>query len=214
MADLSQLYPSLAGLPDIARHLASHPPLHLPSGSTVFAEGQVCQGFPLLLQGQIRVFRQAENGREIELYRIHAGESCIVTASCLISRHTYQARAVTESDTVLSLLPADAFQRALDSREFRDYVLGLFADRMTDLMQRVEEIAFHRLDARLAGRLLGQGPHLHVTHAQLANELGSVREIVSRLLKQFETSGWIRLGREHIEILDAPSLRRVSDTCK
>ncbi len=212
--DLQALYPALADLPGLAVQLDSLPRLELTAGQQVFAEGQSCPGFPLLLEGRIRVFKQADNGREIELYRIQAGESCIVTASCLINQRHYEARAVTESPTRIVMLSRSDFHQALTHDAFRDYVLGLFADRMTDLMERVEEIAFHRLDARLAGRLLGHGSPLHVTHAQLANELGSVREIISRLLKQFEIRGLIRLGREHIEILDAAGLRLLADTRK
>ncbi len=214
MTDLIQLYPALANIPDIAELAASHAVLHMPANHPVFSEGQPCQGFPLLMQGRIRVYKQAESGREIELYRIEAGESCIVTTSCLISHCNYQARAVTETDVTLCLLPANVFRQSLATPEFRDYVLNLFADRMTDLMERVEEIAFHRLDARLASRLLGHGHSLNVTHAQLANELGSVREIISRLLKNFEHRQLIRLGREQIEIIDPIGLRRMAEEQK
>jgi CRP/FNR family transcriptional regulator, anaerobic regulatory protein len=203
-------YPMLAQIPDILPTLEHNAQLSLAAGTLLFTEGQPCQGFPLVVDGGIRVYKQAENGREIPLYRVLPGESCIVTTSCLINGSSYDARGITESTTRLSMLPVATFQHWLIYPAFRDYVLGLFAERMSDLMTLVEEIAFRRLDARLAAKLLGQGRIVHTTHAQLANELGSVREIVSRLLKGFETQGLIRLGREQIEIVDPSGLRALS----
>ncbi|MDA8328209.1 MAG: Crp/Fnr family transcriptional regulator [Betaproteobacteria bacterium] len=211
MTPAIEFYPALADIPDIAQVLEKSTRITIPAGAALFNEGDLCQGFPLLLSGRVRVFKQAENGREIELYRIHAGESCIITTSCLIHHTPYRARAVAECETELCLLPNDSFQLGLAQPGFRHHILSLFSSRIVDLMERVEEIAFHKLDARLADRLLGHGTDVRTTHAQLANELGSVREIISRLLKTFEGQGYIRLGREHIEILNARALRRIAD---
>jgi CRP/FNR family transcriptional regulator, anaerobic regulatory protein len=203
-------YPMLAQIPDIVPTLECNAPLALAAGTMLFTEGQPCQGFPLVVDGGIRVYKQTENGREIPLYRVQSGESCIVTTSCLINGSRYDARGITESLTHIHMLPVATFRSWLAYPAFRDYVLGLFAERMSDLMTLVEEIAFRRLDARLAAKLLGHGRIVHTTHAQLANELGSVREMVSRLLKGFETQGFIRLGREQIEIVNPAGLRAVS----
>jgi CRP/FNR family transcriptional regulator len=208
---LLTLYPVLGGVPDAATVLDGITPIELPAGYLLFTEGQPCQGFPLVLSGAIRVYKQAENGREMPLYRVLSGESCIVTSSCLVSGVTYNARGITEAPTQVLVLPAQAFADWLAYPAFRDYVLALFADRIGDLMQRVEEVAFHRLDARLAGALLGHGRFVHATHAQLANELGSVREMVSRLLKGFEVQGLVALSREQVEILDPAGLRRICE---
>jgi CRP/FNR family transcriptional regulator len=108
------------------------------------------------------------------------------------------------------LLPRDLFDEMLDVTAFRDFVFDLFAERISELMQLVEEVAFRKLDQRLANLLLGKGRQLHTTHQQLADELGSVREMVSRLLKGFADQGLVRLGREQIEILDPAGLRKIA----
>ena len=185
--------------------------MHLPAGSVVFDEEQACQGFPLLLSGSVRVIKASPNGRELQLYRVGPGESCILTSSCLLGHDHYHARGVVEQDAELVLLPPAAFRKLVSSSEpFRNYVFDLFSDRLTDLMQLVSAVAFQKLDQRLAALLAGKSGTLHATHQALADELGSVREIVSRLLKQFEEQGWVRLGREKVEIFDAEALRRYS----
>ena len=109
------------------------------------------------------------------------------------------------------VLPSPLFERLLaDSTVFRDFVFHLFADRIAELMQLVEEIAFQRLDQRLARLLLARGKDIQTTHQALADELGSVREIVSRLLKGFAAEGLVSLGREHIAILDRAGLSRLA----
>jgi len=211
-AALYDLYPVLDALPQDARDrlMTYAQPLSVPAGTQLFDEQLPCQGFPFLLSGSIRVFKAAANGRELPLYRVLPGESCIITSSCLLGRRDYNACGVTESDTTLVFLPAAEFDRLLDHPDFRNFVFHLFADRISELMQLVEEVAFRKLDQRLAQRLLGHGTLLRITHQQLADELGSVREIVSRLLKGFAEQGLVRLGREQIEILDPTGLRRIA----
>jgi CRP/FNR family transcriptional regulator len=138
------------------------------------------------------------------------GETCIITSSCLLGNTPYNARGVAEGEVSLLLLPESDFGRLLQFASFRDFVFRLFAERMADLMELVEEVAFRKLDQRLAALLLGKGHVLHVTHQQLADELGSVREIVSRLLKGFAIQGLVSLAREQIEILDPARLRRIA----
>lgn len=209
---LTGLYPVLANLPEALQ--ASLPPsvqqMTVPAGTILFDEHQPCQGFPFVLAGAIRVVKTAANGRELPLYRVLPGESCIITSSCLLGRSDYNARGIAESETTLALLPRDQFDTLLAVPAFRDFVFRLFAERIAELMQLVEEVAFRKLDQRLANLLLGKGRHLQITHQQLADELGSVREIVSRLLKGFAEQGLVRLGREQIEILDPAGLRKLS----
>jgi CRP/FNR family transcriptional regulator len=210
--DLAALYPVLDALPsDLAERLAAEAQaMTVPAGALVFDERQPCRGFPFVLKGGIRVVKLAANGRELPLYRVLPGESCIITSSCLLGRTDYNARGVAESETVLVLLPRTLFDRLLEQPSFRAFVFGLFSERIAELMQLVEEVAFRKLDQRLAGLLLGRGRELAVTHQQLADELGSVREMVSRLLKGFAAQGLVRLGRERIEILDPAGLRRIT----
>jgi CRP/FNR family transcriptional regulator len=185
--------------------------LRLPAGTVVFDEHQSCEGFPFVIEGGIRVVKAASNGRELPLYRVTPGESCVITSSCLLGHTDYNARGITEEETELLLLPRSTFESLLAHEPFRAFVFQLFSDRIADLMQLIEEVAFHKLDQRLAALLLGRGRLVHATHQQLADELGSVREIVSRLLKGFAAQGLVALGREQIEIRDAASLRRLAN---
>jgi CRP/FNR family transcriptional regulator len=139
-----------------------------------------------------------------------AGENCIITSSCLLGHADYNARGVTEGATTLVLLPRDVFDEMLGEPAFRDFVFALFSERMAELMQLVEEVAFRKLDQRLAALLLGKGRVVRATHQQLADELGSVREMVSRLLKGFAEQGLVRLGREQVEVLDPAGLRKAA----
>lgn len=209
---LFDLYPVLQELPAGLRNrlAAAIQPMTVPAGTVLFDEHQPCQGFPFVLAGSIRVVKLAANGRELPLYKVLPGESCIITSSCLLGHADYNARGVTESDTTLVLLPRALFDELLRETSFRDFVFDLFAARMAELMQLVEEVAFRKLDQRLANLLLGKGRQLHTTHQHLADELGSVREMVSRLLKGFADQGLVRLGREQIEILDPAGLRRIA----
>ena len=209
---LIDLYPVLQDLPAPLRErlLAESQPMTVPAGTVLFDEHQPCQGFPFVLAGSVRVVKLAANGRELPLYKVLPGESCIITSSCLLGHADYNARGVTENEATLVLLPRALFDKMLGETPFRDFVFDLFAERISELMQLVEEVAFRKLDQRLANLLLGKGRQLHTTHQQLADELGSVREMVSRLLKGFADQGLVRLGREQIEILDPAGLRRIA----
>jgi CRP/FNR family transcriptional regulator len=206
-------YPMLSALPaaELDALLASAMLMPLPAGTVLFDENQPCQGFPLVLSGSVRVIKSAASGRELQLYRISPGESCILTSSCLLGHTRYQARGVVEQDAELVILPAAAFHTLLAKHEaFRSYVFHLFSDRLTDLMELVSAVAFQKLDQRLAVLLLSKPESIHTTHQALADELGSAREIVSRLLKSFADQGWVKLGREQIDILDVRALKNFS----
>ena len=212
-AALELLYPVLAELPDPLRERVAKQMVvvDLPAGTVVFDEHQICQGFPFVAAGSIRVVKQSASGRELPLYRVGPGETCIISSSCLLGHADYNARGVAESATVLALMPRPLFDDLMAEAPFRDFVFHLFAERIADLMQIVEEIAFRKLDQRLSALLLGRGRLIRTTHQQLADDLGSVREMVSRLLKGFADQGWVRLGREQIEILAPAELRRLAE---
>ena len=205
-ADLVAAYPSLATLP-----LASGPPpwlaLDVPAGTLLFEEQAPCQGFPLVLDGEVRVARGSAQGRSLELYRVGPGELCVVSACGLFGQSPLAAHGVAVVRTRLLLLSPSGFEQWVAHAPFRRFVFGIFADRLADLMSLAEAVAFQRLDQRLAAALLGHGPTLLTTHQALADELGTVREIVTRLLKRFERAGWVSLARERIELRDAAALR-------
>ena len=209
--DLSELYPVLTLLPAALaeRMLGQAQTITVPGGTVVFDEHQVCQGFPVVISGDIRVVKSAANGRELPLYRVMPGESCIITSSCLLGHTDYNARGIAEGETTLVMMPRPLFDELLGEPAFRDFIFHLFSERIADLMQLIEEVAFRKLDQRLAGLLLGKGRLVHATHQQLADELASVREIISRLLKGFAEQGLVRLSREQVEILDPAGLRRI-----
>ncbi len=211
-AELVALYPVLGKLPAglLQRIVDSMQRLAVPGATVVFDEHQPCRGFPFVLEGAIRVVKLSPSGRELPLYRVLAGESCIISSSCLLGHADYNARGVSEGPTTLALLPRPLFEEMLAEPVFRNFVFALFSERMAELMQLVEEVAFRKLDQRLAALLLGKGRVVHATHQQLADELGSVREMVSRLLKGFAEQGLVKLGREQVELLDAAGLRRVA----
>jgi len=207
---ICQAYPFLESLPpELARRLEAEAQLlHLGAQQRVFGERDACRGFPLVLAGSIRVAKSDARGRRLKLYDVGPGDSCILTSSCLLSQRAYPAEGVTESEVDLALLPAPLFTALVDGFEpMRRHVFALFSDRLVEMMQLVESVAFQRLDQRLAARLLGHGSTLRVTHQQLADELGTAREIVSRVLAQFADEGLIRSGRQEIEIREPARLR-------
>lgn len=208
-AALLTAYPSLTEVnPPLQSLPAACGPVTVPGGTVLFDAHQPCRGFPVVVSGAVKVFQQADDGRRLELYRVTPGELCLVSTACLFRGHPLTATGVTTQDTVLLLIPPAVFQRWLDHAPFRSEVMGLFAERMADLTALVDAVAFHKLDQRLASVLLGHGPELAVTHQGLADQLGTVREIVTRLLRRFEQEGWVQLSRERIRIVDSASLRQ------
>jgi CRP/FNR family transcriptional regulator len=210
--DAFALYPALAALPaaERSRVEAEAQAVHVPAGARVFGAGEAPRGFPLVLDGSVRVAKVAAQGRELALYRVGPGEGCILTSSCLLGGAPYTAQGVVERATRLLVLPPPLFAALLAHEPFRAFVFRLFSERLADLTELVEAVAFRRLDARLAERLLGRGAKLRITHQQLADELGTVREMVSRVLKSLEEQGLVALGREQIEIVDPAGLRRIA----
>ena len=207
----ADLYPALA-------HCSPHPdapgsgiaPIQVPAGTELFSENAPCRGFPLVLEGEVKVSRHSGDGRSLELYRVVPGELCLVSSACLFRSQPLSASGVTTRPTTMLLIPPPVFNQWLEAPAFRNEVLGLFAERMADLTGLIDAVAFHKLDQRLAAALLGRGQDIGITHQQLADELGTVREIVTRLLRRFEREGWVELAREHIHIIDSASLRTMA----
>jgi CRP/FNR family transcriptional regulator len=216
MTDLDELlalYPDVAALPQQLRDATLGTELKwavVDAGTALFDEHRPCAGFPFVLGGEVRVARGSAQGRSIELYRVTPGEVCVVSASCLFGRRPLSAHGAASLPTRLAVLSPEGFDQWVAHEPFRRYVFGLFADRLADVIELAEAVAFQRLDQRLAAALLGHASPLQVTHQALADELGTVREIVTRLLRRFERDGWLVLGRERIEILDAAALRALA----
>jgi CRP/FNR family transcriptional regulator len=182
----------------------------VPAGSVMFSAHSPCAGFPLILAGSVRVLQRYPNGRELQLYRVKPGESCLLSGSSLLGQTEYAASGIAETDVELLLVPPAEFDALIATDEvFRRHVFTLFSDRVAGLMQVVEAIAYQKLDQRLAALLVNRdadGGEIRTTHQALADELGSVREIVTRLLRGFEDRGWVDLGRERIRVVDRRAL--------
>ena len=205
-------FPRLATLGDEsrARLQRSVRRVELPAGTHAFAIGAECQHYLLVARGRVRVQMLAESGREIVLYRVTGGDTCVLTTSCLISGEAYAAEAITETEVEAWLLPRTAFDELMGSEPtFRDFVLKTWASRLADLMLLVEEVAFRRVDVRLAHCLLERADVTGVvslTHQELAAELGTAREVVSRQLKEFERRGWLRAERGAVHLVERQAI--------
>jgi CRP/FNR family transcriptional regulator len=202
------LYPSLAqaqpSLDELGNTLL---PMRVPADTVLFSENAACQGFPLVLEGEIKVSRNSGDGRSLELYRVVPGELCLVSSASLFRSQPLSAFGITTKPSHFLLIRPELFKRWIETPAFRNDVLGLFAERMADLTGLIDAVAFHKLDRRLAAALLGRGQQLNVTHQALADELGTVREMITRLLRRFEREGWVSLGREQIQIVNSVALR-------
>ncbi len=206
---LLQHFPTLAGLGSQRREalLAQSVMRNAPLGTVLFDSGTPCSGFPLLLEGSVRVVMRSPSGREILLYRVEPGDSCILSGGCLLGHSDYAASGIAESEVTLLLVPPALFQDLIVHEEaFRSLVFAAYGARLAEMMELVEAVAFQRLDGRLARLLIHRGPILSTSHQALADELGSAREVISRLLGGFETRGWGKLERERVTVTDPKSL--------
>ena len=188
--------------------------ISLPQNSTVFRQGDACKNYLIVLHGKVKVFTRAENGREILLYRLAQGDSCVLTTSCLFGHNKYPAEGETETAVTALAIAEDPFNNVLKSSEiFREMVFSAFSSHLGDLITLIEEVAFGKLDVRLARLLLDQCDKdfiFHTTHQNIATELGSVREVISRQLKELESKGYIELNRGNIRIIDKQAIRKIS----
>jgi len=185
----------------------------LPAGQTVFEPGSACRNYIVVLDGSVKVRMLAASGREIVLYRVTGGETCVLTTSCLIQGTDYDAEAVTETPVTALLIPKAAFDDMMnDSGPFRRFIFSSFSTRLNELLGLVNEVAFGHIDKRLAAWLLARatGGQVEVTHQAIAAELGTAREVVSRLLKELERRGLVALTRGEITITDEMGLRQLA----
>lgn len=200
--------PSRKRLHDLSRAMAA------PAGTRMFGEGSPCQAFLIVMNGQVRVQKVGENGREIALYRVGPGETCVVTTVCLMSGTDYNAEGIAETDIHAQMLPVSGFRALLaESEGFRDFVFRAYSTRISDLLLLLEEVSFGRIDQRLAACLLERADaagEMAMTHQELAAELGTAREVVSRQLKEFERQGWLALGRGRVALRDRAALLALS----
>ncbi|MGE5237263.1 MAG: Crp/Fnr family transcriptional regulator [Chloroflexota bacterium] len=173
-------------------------------GTRLYTEGDACPAIAFLLSGEVRVYKVGETGREITLYEFGRGETCILNASCILSRIPYPAEAETIADGEMLLLPAPEFKRTIGSYEaMREFICSILSRRITSMMTLIEEVAFGKMDDRLMDYIIekSEDGKLYSTHQRIAADLGTSREVVSRLLKEFERRGRVSLSRNLVELL-------------
>ncbi|WP_295990233.1 Crp/Fnr family transcriptional regulator [Rugamonas sp.] len=182
--------------------------VELAPGTTVFSAGDSCSGYPSVISGEIKVYQIYASGRVKELYRIGPGDNCILSLSSLRGGDgRYPAFAMTTVASRIALLPKAQFElRLAQDAEFRNKILSDLSGRLLSMLELVEDLSEKRVDQRLATLLLRHGPLIAHTHAELAAELGTVREIVSRTLALFDSKAWVSTRRRRIELLNAAAL--------
>jgi len=185
--------------------------------TTLFSGSASCNNFMLILEGTIRIYQTAEDGREITLYRVEAGGLCILSLNSMLRNKSFNAIAMTESNVKALVISSESFKSMMnDSQTFRDYVLSTLTERLCETIYLIQDTAFNHLNMRLAcmlGSLFerNQGPLLKITHQELAHELGTTREVISRILKEFERQNCVKLSRGCIELASAEGLRWFSE---
>lgn len=195
----------------LKRDLQNHAQFaRIPAGHDVFVEGDRVDGIALLLSGVVRVYKIGETGREITLYRFGLGESCILTANAILSQRSFPAIATVEEDAEAVMIPAEVFRAWVNTHEpWREFVFDLLSDRLSTVMAVVDEVVFKRMDRRVAALLLKQAQAenpMRITHQEIAAELGSSREVISRILEDFSRAGLVEVKRGMLEVLDPEGL--------
>lgn len=216
--DWTERFSGTANLPRKVRDrlLTAARVIKLKKGDQVFGPQNVPESLIFLYEGRIRVSQSSDAGREIVLYRVEAGDSCVLTTACMLAEEAYNAEGIAETDITAVILPKLAFNRLVAEEEsFRDFVFDAYSRRLIDLLRVVDDVAFGRIDVRLAERLvtLGKGlKEIHVTHQDLASELGTAREVVSRVLNDFQKRNLIEQSRGRITLVDKPALTALAES--
>jgi CRP/FNR family transcriptional regulator len=189
--------------------------IKLSPGKFICLEGDFCNHLPLVISGNVRIYKIGESGREITLYHLEKGDSCIMTASCIISKKAFPAFAITESEVKAIIIPANSLRKWVShSTIWQNYIFGLLSLRLTNVIEIVEEVAFRRMDCRIASYLLIRSDSytqsIQITHEEIAQELGTSREVVSRILKTFEKQELLSLSRGMIRLKNWDELGKIA----
>lgn len=188
--------------------------ISVPKETVIFGPGKVPDNLLLLLDGTVRVQQLSPNGRQIVLYRVRAGESCVLTTACILSFEKYSAEGIAETDIEAVAIPVGVFDQLVGaSTEFRRFVFTDYSNKIAELFHVIEDVAFQRIDVRLAAKIVSLSSgfeSINITHQQLAAELGTVREVVSRQLSEFQRRNWISQSRGVIHIQDKECLAQLA----
>lgn len=211
LSALTQQFPLLEGLDEAGVAILSRArQVTLPAEQIVFHQGDQCGHYIIVVAGTVKVMGRSPSGREIVLYRIEQQGSCVLTTSCLLGGEQYPAEGITETEVSAFLLTAADFQQALaESAGLRRFIFDSYGERLAAMIGLVQEIAFERIDQRLARYLIehsGSGFVLLRSHQDIADELGTAREVVSRHLKALEQKQWLALSRNQIMFLNKDAI--------
>jgi CRP/FNR family transcriptional regulator len=174
---------------------------------SIISPGQFIKFVPLVVYGSLRITRTDEEGKEVYLYHIHAGQTCAISLNCCMSMRPSEIGASAEEETEFIMIPVSHLDEWITKyRSWRMFMFETYRQRFHELIETIDNIAFHKLDDRILKLLSDQSKaakskKLHLTHQQIANSLGSSREVISRLLKQLEKEGKVKLSRNEVEIL-------------
>ncbi len=210
-------FPGLSRLkPEIKDLLVSRSTItDVPKGTMIFGPGKSPENMLFLLDGTVRVQQVSETGHEIVLYRINAGQSCVLTTACLLAYDDYSAEGISETAVRAAAVPRNVFDDLVSqSKDFRDFVFAAFSKRITDLFLMIDEVAFQRLDVRLADKLIklsADNNTVATTHQKLSVELGTAREVVSRQLQEFQRRGWVEQARGKVSLVNRTELTRLAN---
>lgn len=197
---------------DLVHHIHT---VHYPAGALLHQGSQDCTGLILINTGQLRIFLLSDSGKEITLYRMLEQDVCILSASCIIKNLTFDVHIEAEKDTTAYIIPTalyDTLNKTIPT--IQNFTTSLISSRFSDVMWIVEQIVFMKMDARLAQYLLEQSSlensnTLYTTHEKIAKDLGTAREVVTRLLKYFQNEGIISLERHKIHLIHTLKLQRI-----
>lgn len=218
MDDWTERFQGTRNLPRPVRDrlISAARPVRYKAGKQVFGPLNVPDSLLFLSEGTIRVSQTSEGGRDIVLYRVDAGESCVLTTACMLAEEAYNAEGHAETDVVAITLPKPAFDRLVaEEADFRSFVFAAYSRRLIDLLRVVDDVAFGRMDVRLAQRLLALAKDMReisTTHQQLASELGTAREVISRILQDFQKRGLIAQSRGRITLHDRAGLSTIAES--
>jgi CRP/FNR family transcriptional regulator, anaerobic regulatory protein len=206
--ELKEKLPTLTDVKLLEALLEEGKMMPVEQGKTIMEPGQFVKMVPIVLEGAIKVMRMDEDGRELFLYHLEPGETCALSLTCCSAHKPSEIKAVAEENTLILAVPVQLHEKWMDEhKQWKDFVSSTYQQRFQEMLLALDAVAFKRMDERLMRYIVTKMKQqktneLHTTHQEIANELGTSREVISRLLKQLEKKKWIELGRNVIYIRD------------